>query len=595
MQESLQQNHDLNFLLKFIQAKHTIPICNLSLMFCIEQVRLTSPTCNGVPSSNLSQTLCGPWPGLPPFSDQVQCVCAQQQSVVTVQNTQICYWTSKATYISRWLGVVLGKSRVTLAATAADCAAYTLSQLAAPASLAETAFIYHPSNLTCAPRIINPANAGTDLCTSASALCRLAAMSNGAADAEVVAESGAQMYWLAGRTGAPTCAVKTELAQQCSNGQPASQNRVFNSTSTGLANALDTFYMVINLHSEAAADVSTSAAALQNPPTDPTAAASLRAFLTQYSVVQLAVANDKRPLVPGISREEDLQAAGYFNASNTRLTGCGGCGLPSQCQCANAADGNNGTCLPLAVGGYWETSFAPGPGFVNIIHIVVTRVDIGLCTPMADDLDLCDASAVPETNPRIVQLRFSDGSSRSLEVTVGVGVKAFYFAPAVAFSLQVVQVDGAQASTAAGLFHLAIVGQPISETFNASAVDVNLFSSAGAAAARSAGLQPIYPCPPTTYATAGGMCAPCPYPAVSLLGSTSQANCTCPLCGDGRLQWQADEMCDDGNMKNGDGCRSAYMFAANVGCVYVITPCAVLYVLLSLWISALGRGTTRLE
>ena len=70
---------------------------------------------------------------------------------------------------------------------------------------------------------------------------------------------------------------------------------------------------------------------------------------------------------------------------------------------------------------------------------------------MADDLDLCDASAKPETNPRTVQLRFSDGSSRSLEVTVGVGVKAFYFPPAVAFSLQVVQVDGAQASTAAGL------------------------------------------------------------------------------------------------------------------------------------------------
>ena len=531
------------------------------------EVLLTSPACAGGGPA-LAPDVCGPWPGLPPFADQVQCVCAPPPPGGAAGAVGACFWTARAAYVSRWLGLRLGPP-LNQAPTAADCAAYTLAQLAAAgAPLAWAAFVYAPSVRSCFPRRVDPAYAGRDLCTSDSALCRkaavvaAAAVAAGAADADaIVAEvaaivsPGAQMYWRAG-PGGPACAVRAEVAQQCSTGRPAweySPHRVFTDASTGLPGGLDAFHVIVNLHSETAADVA-AAAALQSPPSEPAAAAALRGLLAQYSITQIAVANDKRPLLGGgaVGRERDLQAAGYINASAGLLTACGKCDGP--CECARAGDGDDATCVPLGAGGFWETSIAPGPAFAGPVHAVVSRVDVGLCAPSPDDPRLCDAAAGVEAEPRAIQLNFSDGTTRMLDVTVGDVARAFYFPPSVAFWVRATLVDG----PTAGLFRFAVVGQPFSETFNASAARVDLFSAAGAAAARSAGLTATYSCPPTTFASPGqGMCVPCPYPAVSPAGSTGAANCTCPVCGDGRLHWQADEKCDDGNVVGGDGCSSS--------------------------------------
>ena len=72
---------------------------------------------------------------------------------------------------------------------------------------------------------------------------------------------------------------------------------------------------------------------------------------------------------------------------------------------------------------------------------------------------------------------------------------------------------------------------------------------------------------------------PCPYPKISnesAVGATDllqdgmlgvdatslypelqqEPSCRCPACGDGSVQWEADEKCDDGNTDSEDGCDS---------------------------------------
>jgi len=57
----------------------------------------------------------------------------------------------------------------------------------------------------------------------------------------------------------------------------------------------------------------------------------------------------------------------------------------------------------------------------------------------------------------------------------------------------------------------------------------------------------------STKGTSGGGVSP----RDALFELRNESACFCPTCGDGRVQWEADEKCDDGNTNGADGCDAA--------------------------------------
>jgi len=151
-------------------------------------------------------------------------------------------------------------------------------------------------------------------------------------------------------------------------------------------------------------------------------------------------------------------------------------------------------------------------------------------------------------------------------------LQVFYIEPAVTHSLtiRVPRLTAAEQQRNPqrnlGLRSLRVWGQPLSAAWKGDVVQMD-----------RPGYTAALHCPPTTFFSANQhSCVPCPYPLVSDEGSVSstpgvpdgasfqqvldeilgEESCYCPRCGDGGVQWEADEKCDDGNNEDDDGCSS---------------------------------------
>ena len=192
----------------------------------------------------------------------------------------------------------------------------------------------------------------------------------------------------------------------------------------------------------------------------------------------------------------------------------------------------------------------------------------------------------------VLEISFSDGKTQELHLAGHVKVmsledaktlpppergsaalQVFYIEPAVTHSLtiRVPRLTAAERSrnpqNRLGLRSLRVWGQPLSAMWEGQVIGMD----------RSGYTRGAFNCPPTTFFSANQhACVPCPYPLVSNEGSVGgypfeseglnfvqaleeiqgEGSCYCPVCGDGGVQWEADEKCDDGNQEDDDGCSS---------------------------------------
>ena len=193
-----------------------------------------------------------------------------------------------------------------------------------------------------------------------------------------------------------------------------------------------------------------------------------------------------------------------------------------------------------------------GPGETNELcttlpaTMLVTRIDIALAHATFD-------WAAGEAAR--VLLSFEDGSDQSITLEATNEMWSYYIRPAVSSTVTIRALPRSDGFTLQ-IGEVDLHGQDVSQIFGAESY-LNLFQPVAGAA------EP-FSCPATTFSTsyqsrAGGAkaysgCSVCPYPMGSDVASTTFANCTCATCGDGRVSWQQQEQCDDGNVAVNDGC-----------------------------------------
>jgi cysteine-rich repeat protein len=218
----------------------------------------------------------------------------------------------------------------------------------------------------------------------------------------------------------------------------------------------------------------------------------------------------------------------------------------------------------------------------HVDYVEVTRIDVQ---------ELQEVESGEADSLRVLELVFSDGKTQQLNLAGNVRVsnpaeadvapsqqrgsatmQVFYIEPAVThlLTIRIPRNFYEHQSTTPrrrGLRVLRVWGQPLSAVWQGSIIQMDKpgYTASGA-----------LDCPPTTfYSPNRHSCVHCPYPKVSR-GKSSTAfreneikdtesiavlhdepACTCPVCGDGGLQWEGDEKCDDGNTANDDGCDSS--------------------------------------
>ena len=236
-------------------------------------------------------------------------------------------------------------------------------------------------------------------------------------------------------------------------------------------------------------------------------------------------------------------------------------------------------------------SFSENDNKQHVNFVEVTRIEVqereDVATGAADSIG-------------VLEVVFSDGKTQQLvlaghERVVGADqaaaapppsrgsadMQVFYIEPAVAHSLTIrvprlgFYEQQRNPQRRLGLRSLRVWGQSLSRMWEGSVIPMD-----------QPGYTTLNPkdrfikCPPTTfYSRDWHSCVPCPYPKISnesAVGATDllqdgmsgvdatslypelqqEPSCRCPACGDGSVQWEADEKCDDGNTDSEDGCDS---------------------------------------
>uniref|UniRef100_A0A7S0HRZ3 Uncharacterized protein n=1 Tax=Hanusia phi TaxID=3032 RepID=A0A7S0HRZ3_9CRYP len=564
------------------------------------KIRLLPPSNCDLLSSGVVDPLCGPWPGIARNDRMRECVCAGVA----------CYMTLGAPMVAEQVGFRM--QTVSKAANAADCARLCSSAASGAASNAAycNSFLYSPSSWQCDLRYLRSYPTLGNFCPSTSPACRSLVLSlYEDLDRPFPSLDGVQMYWLA--PDPQLCTIITQKSRACSNSS-ALPNRVFDvdvdavvggAGGTGLRSPLDNFHVIVRFHAETATllgkvlDILLARGA-QSVYARPGA---LDAFLLKYQVVQV-YSSEQKSLVGGRSAEGSLLDSGYVDCKDKTCgpvtlsssawcndtiaplnkTNCGGtAGVKPVCQhiwdgkawvqvivCSNGLlptcqvsgspvcsavnlfDRNSSTFWPAVksdgvVTDFVTVTFTQPGGSVSFVEL--TRVDLQERGEVATGL----ADSFGE-----LQLDFSDGSSQKVRLAgygTGVGVtsavQTFYIRPVVTSSITIrvaplPYLEGLRnPQQRLGLASADFYGQPLDAVSNVTAVDF-LRSSYSTAK-----------CPPNTFVNASlKFCQLCPFPLVSPAASSSLANCSCPTCSDGRVHWQADEKCDDGNQIDGDGC-----------------------------------------
>uniref|UniRef100_A0A7S4KL73 Uncharacterized protein n=2 Tax=Guillardia theta TaxID=55529 RepID=A0A7S4KL73_GUITH len=516
--------------------------------------------------------LCGPWPGVAPYNKQ--CVCAN------ISNSSICYETRGYLHLSLYIGKTANvnspfQSNVK---TASDCA--QILQTPDYLNFSANAFLYNPNSLTCWPRVLDlkSENLHSNLfCYSNSPDCR-DLVANFAQDKVVAADklAGTQLYWI----NTSSCMMNNSFVLEDSSKCDLKSN--LNS------NPLDIHHYIISLHADNASNlrdavsILTSAAGNEN---------ELKyQFFTNYAILQVMEAEDKS-LINGTSAERSLiqsnnfdphmpylvettalcnvsgwargasclstasamvssgYAACVFNATLQKVVqvcpagyaaSCGE-GLPPECISQNSSHRQASLAFLLPFDSYAKLYFKSNAQLSLCqaatckylpADVLLTRVDIGWSS----------TAGVPS---ELVLLVFSDGSSQTLNLTHPDQVFTYYIQPVVTQSLSI------QSPTALydlSVFWLEPFGQQFSETRHNEAMKVADILQQDFMAR-----DYNFSCPPTTFRS-GRYCTACPYPQVNF--GPNGHECRCPVCGDGAVQWQAREQCDDGNLINNDGCSS---------------------------------------
>eukprot|EP00286_Rhodomonas_abbreviata_P001414 CAMPEP_0181289360 /NCGR_PEP_ID=MMETSP1101-20121128/842_1 /TAXON_ID=46948 /ORGANISM="Rhodomonas abbreviata, Strain Caron Lab Isolate" /LENGTH=2547 /DNA_ID=CAMNT_0023393579 /DNA_START=238 /DNA_END=7881 /DNA_ORIENTATION=- len=459
---------------------------------------------------------CGPWPGIP--SGLYQCACTGGGLTGT---SEVCYVTGGRFMIGDTTGGAIAPFAEGVG-TAGKCAEIARKRLIA------SAFLYDPNSGTC--QVVEPyLGSTTALCPSSSRACIDRACEGKANNCPIV--PGMQLYWYSG-AGCTAGMVKAET-MQCQDGEDRASQ------------PMDLFHLIFNLHAETATELERATNILTGAANNPRNLRTRRAdFLDKYKVMQLNHSNDKMQIGEGgvEPREGSLR----------RLIHGVTCGRNAQLNCENSgacsfcldAFGVESRFLILEEGGYVEASLIDKTRSDTVTSALVTRIDITVDPETMDHF------------PVSLLCRFSDGNERELDLSVISydtpstadamrRFHAFYIEPVVTHSIRITPVfrDTALA-TSVRIALIDLQGHEMSESFSFSS-QVNLFQS---------GFLPNeYKCPSTTTRLGdGSSCTPCAYPKIS--NHTGAGECYCPACGDGRLNWQVREQCDDGNMLGLDGC-----------------------------------------
>ena len=565
------------------------------------EVRLTKPyTCLNRPE-HLSPAaarfdLCGPWPGLPPTPDLRECACGAQDG------QEKCFWTLAPAMISIYIGGETDNDPVEVG-TPAECAQHTLE------SSSGNSFTYHPDTGQCVPRIVDDITKfGVGMCSSRSPLCVEQAL----AVSQVITANlnpGAQQYWFT--EDKSTCAITSSVDGKCSSARPLAApsdlsylmvnlhaetaaelehaDSVLVSGELGSAMArrelLDRYRITQVLRAsdkdparapEGTASRERSLLEAGNLRADSAFALESSSFCpASDTAVCLTEQFDVSPdFLP--SCRWDTNAAEYLLLCRGAPKGVSlvpRCNrqraLAPVCLTGRLIDGLRASGIPMEAGTYVEERFTTRTDDKLNVPVLLTRIDVSL---------------VPDTggNGRVLALAFSDGSVQNISLAASSSQNALtwrqvvYLRPVVTLFVRatVWPADAGTEAASAGTVQLSGLlphGQELSEALD-SAQTVNFFAPGYLASASEA----PYQCPATTFRAgagsgtapglcgeqgvvgegAGCSCTPCAYPLMSLPGSTHEGNCTCPSCGDGRLSWQSNEQCDDGNIVSEDGCSS---------------------------------------
>mmetsp|Transcript_51325 Transcript_51325/g.120591 ORF Transcript_51325/g.120591 Transcript_51325/m.120591 type:complete len:880 (-) Transcript_51325:32-2671(-) len=416
------------------------------------------------------------------------------------------------------------------AGTAGECAQI------ARARLTTASFLYDPDTLDC---LVRETYSGDrmELCPSTSPECILRACT----DIPVCPITpGMQLYWSESnlRPEQQQCTLKIET-DQCSldvTGEPGGAPERRSSF------PLDIFYILMNMHAETATELEAATKVF----TEGNPAAAFRTerqrragLLDEYQIIRLMKSSDKQP-DDAVGRETSLNGL-----LRTQQTSC----AISAGSCMTAFTDDT-TFVTMQDGAYLQTGFGNEEG--TVLEVMISRIDVTLDSESPDNL------------PVDLMFEFSDGNTRSFSLSpirydaVGVLLRrtlAFYIEPVVTTRVRITPIFHG-----ASMVNVAIVdffGQEMSQILDARAVNIfqNGYVDGG------------YKCPSTTSkigSTTARLCPtgdakdcscePCMFPMISNL--TGEGECSCPACGDGRLNWQFSEECDDGNVNELDGCTS---------------------------------------
>eukprot|EP00960_Hanusia_phi_P006743 192725-Hanusia_phi.AAC.4 len=536
------------------------------------EIRLVKATfCNT--SDIYQQVLCGPWPGVAPYNKQ--CVCTN------VSNSTVCYETKGNLQLSVYIGKTANvhspfQSNVK---TASDCAGVLHN--AEYSNFSANAFLYNPNTLSCWPRVVDlkTGNIRSDLfCLSSSQTCREVVVQladDKLLDSEML--RGTQMYWK-NDTGA--CRMNSSIVLE--------DTSLCDLRSNQNSNPLDIQYYIFTLHADNASNLREAERILSS--TAGNENQIKEQFFTNYAVLQLLRAKDK-VLVNGSSAERSLitaenydpnlpyliestavcnasgvivgatcistsspsKSSGYavcvYNASLQKIVqtcpvgyiaSCKG-GLTPECLSQNVSDDRQSSAVFLPFHSYAKFSFKSNVHFDLCqqkacaflpAEVLLTRLDIGW-------------TSAADVAYEIVLLVFSDGSSHKLNLTRPGSIFTYYIHPVVTQSVAI-QTPTAQYDLF--VFWMEPFGQQFSETTqNLEMAVVDILQKDYMAKGAN------FSCPPTTYQSEK-FCNMCAFPQVNF-GPLGQ-ECVCPACGDGAVQWQATEQCDDHNRINNDGCSS---------------------------------------
>jgi len=558
------------------------------------------------------KSLCGPWPGLPPTPGK--CVC---NTVFSVEGeTSLCYYTNGPAMVAKYLGESADSPTVMQGVgTVGACA--KLAGVGGRTNAAD-AFLYHPGKMLCSPRTqISKIDLAIDECSSHSKICRdLIQFFNPLVNAAVF-EPGMQMYYLVDELDYKgRCRVLVEDSS-CPNSdrklqQPLDTHYYYinlhaetksdlehamgvlqNARTSNQRSAFEEFlakYQVTDVaispdKSLIAAEVSSgregSLRAAGNIDGDVPILFESGAICESQGTTNLY--SPAACMVGDSPDAEQAEAICRFDMARLPPAVIPTCrdGASPQCLAFSAQptceyakrvfdeqtatfqpmpchDAPNGQPLCTSTTVLFRTTVEStpdatvcGPEETNYLcttrpgTMLVTRVDIALAQ---------DTFSWAAGQDARLLLSFTDGSDQSITLQATNGKWSYYIRPVVTRTVTVRALPR-QDSVVLKIAEVDVHGQDMAAIFSAESY-LNLFAPTGTS-------EP-FACPATTFFTSHSAiedskkiysgCSICPYPKTSNIGSMGSVNCTCAICGDGRVSWQQDEQCDDGNLEVNDGC-----------------------------------------